>query len=99
MYFKFYYPGFLILILISVVVILSALVLVVAPVEHPHPSSSSPTSSSTGLVPEQKNQVAQATRGGNGHGQEEARLRDGEDEGELGQRGGRRVQQTAGPKL
>lgn len=43
--------------------------------------------------------MAEATRGRNGHGQEEARLRDGEDEGELGQRGRRRVQQTAGPKF
>lgn len=30
--------------------------------------------SSTGLVPEQKNQMAEETRGRDGHGQEEARL-------------------------
>ncbi|XP_057264644.1 homeobox protein Nkx-6.2 isoform X2 [Pezoporus wallicus] len=38
-----------------------------------------------GLVPEQTDQVAEAARGGNGLGEEEARLRDGEAEGELGQ--------------
>ena len=63
------------------------------------PASSLLLSSSTGLVPEQENQMAEEARGGDGHGQEEARLWDGEDEGELGQRGGRRVQQTAGPQL
>lgn len=39
---------------------------------------------STGLVPEPEDQMAKEARGRNGHGQEEARLRDGEDEGELG---------------
>lgn len=39
--------------------------------------------SSTGLVPEPEDQMEEETRGGNGHGQEEARLRDGENEGEL----------------
>lgn len=43
--------------------------------------------------------MAQEARGGDGHGQEEARLRDREDEGEFRQRGRRRVQQTAGPEL
>lgn len=43
--------------------------------------------------------MAEETRGRDGHGQEEARLGDREDEGELGQRGRRRVQQAAGPEL
>ena len=53
----------------------------------------------TGLVPEPEDQVAQEARGRDGHGQEEARLRDGEAEGEFGQRRRRRVQQAAGPQL
>lgn len=64
------------------------------PVEH-----LSPRASPAGVVPEPEDQMAEETRGGNGHGQEEARLGDGEDEGELGQRGRRRVQQAPGPQL
>lgn len=43
--------------------------------------------------------MAQEARSGNGHRQEETRLGNGEDEGKLGQRGRRRVQQAAGPQL
>lgn len=55
---------------------------------------------SAGLVPKQTDQVEEKARGGDGHGQEEAGLGDGEAEGQLGERGGgRRLQQAAGPKL
>lgn len=44
--------------------------------------------------------MEEKTRGGDGHGQEEAGLGDGETEGELGQRRRRRrLQQTPGPEL
>lgn len=53
-----------------------------------------------GLVSEQKNQMEEKARSGDGHGQEEAGLGDGETEGQLGQRGRRRrLQQTSGPEL
>ena len=53
-----------------------------------------------GLVSEQKNQVEEKARSGDGHGQEEAGLGDREAEGQLGQRGrGRRLQQTSGSEL
>lgn len=53
-----------------------------------------------GLVPEPEDQVAEEARGGDGHGQEEAGLRDRAAEGRFGQRGrGRRLQQASGPEL
>lgn len=53
-----------------------------------------------GLVPEQKNQMEEKARRGDGHGQEEAGLGDGATEGQLGQRGRRRrLQQAPGPEL
>lgn len=52
------------------------------------------------MVPEQTDEVEEKARGGDGHGQEEAGLGDGEAEGQFGERGGgRRLQQAAGPEL
>lgn len=53
-----------------------------------------------GLVSEQKNQMEEKARSGDGHGQEEAGLGDREAEGQLGQRGRRRrLQQASGSEL
>ncbi|XP_053244781.1 homeobox protein Nkx-6.2 isoform X1 [Podarcis raffonei] len=55
--------------------------------------------SSQGVVPEPEDEVAEAACGRDGVCQEEARLGDGEAEGELGERGRRRVQQASRPQL